>query len=76
MKLGLDFGVMAKDISDQLKAQGFELTSEGTQHYERVRHYVNYLRIHSMISDGESHKAYKRLMKKIAKDANPIEVSK
>jgi len=77
--VGITFGLMGKTIPEQLKKQGFELndTDSGMEisrgeYIELNRTAFNRLRLASFLTDSESDKVNKRMMKYIVKHLNPI----
>src|SRR5687767_10118930 len=64
--LSLEFGALSPKISRQLSAAGLRLDGGAASFFQRQADAVTLLVIHGTLSDGEAHKARRRLMKNIA----------
>lgn len=66
-KIALRFGIMNDNLIAQLKAQGFICDMETCNKWEDLRFAINSLKIAGLLSEKETHNAFTRLLKKIAK---------
>lgn len=74
-KLTLDFSVLADNICQQVKQQGYEFeTDKLAEYYSKVdiKHYVNALVFGGFITQQEANKAFKRIVNKVATEIKPI----
>jgi len=62
-KFRLVFGGMVPELAVQAERQGFVI--ENAAYEQKKANAILLLNIHGVITDGEAHKARKRLMKKI-----------
>lgn len=62
--LEIHFGALAPHIADQIEAQGLPAIADA-EHYELDRKAINRLRIRSVITDADAHRANGRLFKRI-----------
>lgn len=60
----LTVSALGPTINEQLKAQGFRSTMD-PERLDRCEHAIHLLRIHGYLTDSESDKAFKRLIKDI-----------
>lgn len=67
MSIRFSMGALADDVKTQVENQGLSIDAESARFLDELLHRVTYLRIHSVITDGEAHKAYKRVVKLIGK---------
>ena len=71
-RFGLNFGVFSQPIRAQLRAQNLDITDRDARYFQREAAAINLLRIHSILSDSEAHRANQRLIKQIGKKAERI----
>jgi hypothetical protein len=73
-RVHVSFGALAPTIDEQLREQDFKLDMDPTQRARLQSHVdsVTDLRIHSILTEGESDKARKRIMKIITKHVRPL----
>ena len=74
-KLTLDFSVLADNICQQVKKQGYEFqTDKLAEYYSKVdvKHYVNALVFGGFITQQEANKAFKRIVNRVATQIKPI----
>ena len=63
----LEFSIFAPSLKEQAEKQGIAIKNVD-MHQEHAK-YISVLRIHSIITSAEADRAFKRLVKKIADDA-------
>lgn len=68
MGLKLNIGALGPSITEQLAAQGWS-TSMPAATLDRYEHAIHLLRLHGLLTDAESDRAFKRLIKDL--DAKP-----
>jgi len=73
-KIGLRFGAMADPLEDQLRDQGFTATRKQLKVWDKLAFSITMLRIHCLIPDSQADKAYDKLMKKVSKGVEALEV--
>jgi len=78
--VGITFGLMGKSIPEQLKEQGFELDDTDNKrgigrgkYMEKMRTAFNQLRMSGFLTNSESDKVNKRMMKYIVKYLKSID---
>lgn len=65
--LTIEFGALAKPVSEQLKMQGFDVPNNIALGFDMVAHSIVVLRLHGIISDSVRDSSRKKLMKRISK---------
>lgn len=70
MKLLLEFGAMAPDISQQLAYQGLTAKARAIAHWQKDADAITRLSVRGMLSDSEKSKARRRLLKTILRVAS------
>ena len=73
MKIGFNFGCLAKGIQEQAKEQGVFVKRE--DFFDNAIYSMNLLRVNGILADSEYDKCCKRLMKEITKNASSIDPS-
>lgn len=74
-KLTLDFSVLADNICQQVKQQGYLFETEKlAQYYSKVdvKHYVNALVFGGFLTQQEANKVFKRIVNRVATEIKPI----
>lgn len=68
MEIALKFGALSESIGRQLEKQGVITHKSSIKKWEKIAFSITLLRIHSIISDEESKRAYDKLMRLIAEE--------
>lgn len=69
MTLKLNIGALGPTIAEQLAARGYR-TSMPAATLDRYEHAIHLLRLHGLLTDAESDRAFKRLIRELK--AKPI----
>ena len=71
MEIGFRYGLLCDDLEKQATEQGFTL-GEKAELMEKFRNAINLLGIHSILTETEVNKAFKRLQKEVIKSLRRI----
>lgn len=67
----LTFGAMSAPLRAQLKIQGFDIDAAVVKHCQRDADAITRLLVRHMLSEGEAHKARRRLLRWVGKSVKP-----
>jgi len=69
----IEFGALSPKIADQLKEQGLTALDARIEQFQKAADSINYLKIHGLLTYGETQKARKRFISQLAKVVKPID---
>ena len=72
MEVGFSYGFLSPTLKEQAEKQGFTFNEKDAELLEKLRESLNWVRMHSLLTESQSDAAYKKLQKKVVKKLKPL----
>jgi hypothetical protein len=72
ISIGISFGAMGAPLKEQLEKQGYSLSEQDNERFQKLITSINMVQLHHLVPDSVCHTARKRLLKEIIKSLKPI----